>query len=130
MPHKAAARAINLSQILLIDDDKTQLGVREAILQASGFEVAIATSAASAVALLRSTPNQFGLIISDHFLTGATGVDVVREVRSFLPHIPIVIISGMPELEAEYEGLDVIVRQKPLPPPELIALVRSQLHAV
>ncbi len=129
MPHKAAVRVINSSQILLIDDDRTQLGVREAILRASGFEVAIATSPASAVALLRAAPSEFGLIISDHFLTGATGVDVVRQVRSFLPHIPIVIISGMPELEPEYEGLDVIVRQKPMPPPELIALVRSQLHA-
>jgi DNA-binding response OmpR family regulator len=128
MPHKAALRAINLSQILLIDDDATQLGVREAILRASGFTVAVATSAEIAIALLRSAPNQFGLVISDHFLTGATGVDVVRQVRSFLPRIPIVIISGMPELEAEYEGLDVIVRQKPMPPPELIALVRSQLH--
>ncbi len=69
-------------------------------MRASGFEVAIATSAESAIALLRSAPRQFGLIISDHFLTGATGVDVVRQVRSFLPQIPIVIISGMPELEA------------------------------
>ena len=129
MPHKTALRAINLSQILLLDDDATQLGVREAVLRASGFTVAVATSAESAIALLRLTPNQFGLVISDHFLTGATGVDVVRQVRSFLPSIPIVIISGMPNLEPEYDGLNVIVRQKPMPPAELIALVRSQLHA-
>jgi DNA-binding response OmpR family regulator len=129
MPHKAAPRAINLSQILLIDDDATQLGIREAILRASGFAVSIATSAESAIALLRSAPNQFGLVISDHFLTGATGVDVVRQVRSLLPNIPIVIISGMPDLEPEYEGLNVIVRLKPIPPSELIALVRGQLRA-
>jgi len=129
MPHKTALRAINLSQILLLDDDATQLGVREAILRASGFTVAVATSAEIAIALLRSAPRQFGLVISDHFLTGATGVDVVRQVRSFLPQIPIVIISGMPDLEVEYEGLNVIVRQKPMPPAELIALVRTQLPA-
>jgi DNA-binding response OmpR family regulator len=118
-----------LSQILIIDDNATQLQVREALLRASGFAVSIATSVESAVALLRSSLNQFGLIISDHFLTGATGVDVVRRVRVFLPHIPIVVISGMPDLEPEYEGLDVIVRQKPIPPLELIALIRSQLRA-
>lgn len=103
--------------------------MREAILRASGFDVAFATSAEGAVALLRSAPLQFGLIISDHFLTGATGVDVVREVRSFLPFIPIIIISGMPDLEPEYEGLNVIVRQKPIPPPDLIALADSQFRA-
>jgi len=113
----------------LIDDNATQLGVREAILRASGFAVAIATSAESALALLHSGPRQFGLVISDHFLTGATGVDIVRQVRTFLPQIPIVIISGMPGLEPEYEGLNVIVRQKPIPPPELIALVQTQLPA-
>ncbi|MGD0972935.1 MAG: response regulator [Candidatus Korobacteraceae bacterium] len=118
-----------MSQILLIDDNATQLGVREAILRASGFAVAIATSAESALALLHSAPRQFGLVISDHFLTGATGVDIVRQVRTFLPQIPIVIISGMPGLEPEYEGLNVIVRQKPIPPPELIALVQTQLPA-
>jgi len=102
--------------------------VREAILRASGFAVALATSAASALALLRSTPHEFGLIVSDHFLAGATGVDVVRQVRSFLPHIPIVVISGMSDLDSEYEGLNVILRQKPFPPPELIALATSQLQ--
>lgn len=96
-------------------------------MRASGFAVSIATSVESAIALLRSAPRQFGLVISDHFLTGATGVDVVRQVRSFLPRIPIVIISGMAGLEPEYEGLNVIVRQKPIPPPELIELVRNQL---
>jgi hypothetical protein len=35
----------------------------------------------------------------------------------------------MGDLEPEYEGLNVIVRQKPIPPPDLIALVRSQLLA-
>ena len=118
-----------MKQILLIDDNVTQLGVREAILRASGFDVAFAASAESAVALLRSAPLQFGLIISDHFLTGVTGVDVVRQVRSFLPLIPIIIISGMPNLEPEYEGLNVIVRQKPIPPPDLIALASSQFRA-
>jgi CheY-like chemotaxis protein len=118
-----------LDQILLIDDNATQLGVREAILRASGFSVAIATSAESAMALLRSSPRRFGLIISDHFLTGATGVDVVRQVHVYLPRIPIIIISGMPGLEQEYEGLGVVVRQKPISPPELIELIRSHLPA-
>ncbi len=98
-------------------------------MRASGFDVAFANSAESAVVLLRSAPLQFGLIISDHFLTGTTGVDVVRQVRSFLPLIPIVIISGMLDLAPEYEGLNVIVRQKPIPPPDLIALASSQFRA-
>jgi len=62
------------------------------------------------MALLRSAPRQFGLSSATTF-SRSHGVDIVRQVRSFLPRIPIVIISGMGDLEPEYEGLNVIVRQ-------------------
>jgi len=112
-------------QILLIDDSAIQLRVRETILRSAGFTVSAATTAESALALLRSSPDMFGLVITDHLLSGITGVEIVRQLRTFLPDIPVVVISGLPELEAEYEGLNVIVRQKPVPPPELIELARS-----
>ena len=38
-----------------------------------------------------------------------------------------VVLSGMPEAFAEYEGLDVAFRAKPFPPTELIELVRRSL---
>jgi DNA-binding response OmpR family regulator len=116
-------------QILLIDDSATQLRVREAILRDAGFVVAVATTSESALALLRSSPALFGLVITDHLLHGVTGVDIVRQLRTFLPEIPVIVISGMPELDEEYEGLNVIIRQKPLPPPELIDLARTRLRA-
>jgi len=34
----------------------------------------------------------------------------------------------MPEAEKEYEGLNVVFRQKPCPPPELIELVKSAVR--
>ncbi len=36
-------------------------------------------------------------------------------------------LSGLPDIGPEYEGLDVIVRLKPLPARELIRLVHSLL---
>jgi DNA-binding response OmpR family regulator len=117
-----------LKQILLLDDSPTQLQVRETILRESGFTVHVATSPETALARLRATPLQFGLVISDHLLQGATGVDFVRQLRMFLPTLPVAIISGMHGLEEEYEGLNVIVRQKPFPPPDLIALAHDSLN--
>lgn len=93
----------------------------------AGFIVDVATNAESAIALLRSSPESFGLVITDHFLPGGTGVDVVQQLRAFLPNMPVIVISGMPELDSEYEGLDVVVRQKPIPPPELIELIRTYI---
>ena len=118
-----------MKQILLIDDNAAQLRLRETILSGSGFDVDIATGVESAIKLLRAYPERFGLVISDHMLQGATGVDVVTRIRSFLPHIAVIIISGMPGLEEDYKDLNVLVRQKPFPPAELIALAQSQLKA-
>jgi DNA-binding NtrC family response regulator len=118
-----------LKDILLIDDSATQLRLRETILRDSGYVVDIATEVESAVKLLHASPERFGLVISDHLLQGATGVDVVTRIRSFLPKIPVIIISGMPDLEDDYKSLNVIVRQKPLAPAELIELTRTQLQA-
>ncbi len=96
------------------------------ILRGAGFQVSIATSAESALALLRSTDG-FRLIITDHVLPGTNGAEFVRELRKVNTTTPVLVISGMPGLEEEYEGLDATVRQKPIPPPELIQLAHERL---
>ncbi len=113
--------------VLLIDDSHVQVRAREAVLRTAGFESHIATTAESALALLRtpSVAARLGAVITDHVLSEATGVDVVRELRTLHPRLPVIVITGSAEAEGEYEGLNVVFRHKPCPPEELIALVRS-----
>ncbi len=112
--------------ILLIDDDAVQLRVRQAVLHDAGFEVAGAISAEAALALLRAEEGaRVAAVVTDHMLPGLSGADVVREIRKVRPGIPVVVVTGLPGAEAEYAGLDIQFRQKPCPPEELIALVRS-----
>ena len=115
-----------MGQVLLIDDNPVQLRVRETILRGAGFQVSIATTAESAIAILR-TAKQFGVIVTDHVLPGASGADFVRELRKVDPATPVVVVSGMPDVASEYDGLNAVVRQKPLPPQELIELVRERM---
>ena len=101
--------------------------MREAVLHDAGFEVCIATTAETAHALLRSGPvgDSIGVIVTDHVLPGASGADFVRQLRYIKPVVPVIVITGLPEAEAEYDGLNVVFRQKPCPPSHLIALVRD-----
>jgi DNA-binding response OmpR family regulator len=120
-----------LRRVLLIDDSPLQLRVREAVLRDAGFDVCIATTAESAHALLRSEPvgDSVGVIVTDHMLPGASGAEFVRQLRQLNPTVPVIVITGLPEAESEYAGLNVIFRQKPCPPPELIALVRDSMKS-
>jgi CheY-like chemotaxis protein len=117
------------NKVLLIDDDPLQLRVREAVLRDSGLEVDVATTAESALALLRSEAGRrIGTIVTDHIMPGASGAVFVRALREIKPDVPVIVISGLAEAEDEYAGMGVQFRTKPCPPPELIALVKKSLQ--
>lgn len=116
------------SEVLLVDDNPLQLKVREAVLRNAGFRVAIATTAESALALLRTFSDRIGVMVTDHVMPEHSGSDLVRAVRTKNDWLPIIVLSGLPEAEVEYRGLDVVFRAKPFPPAELIELVRASLE--
>jgi len=113
--------------VLLVDDNPIQLSARQIVLSQAGLEVKVATSADSALALLRtlSQAEKIGVIVTDHIMPQATGSEFVTLVRQINPQVPVIVISGLAEAEKEYEGMNVLFRQKPCPPPELIDLVQK-----
>jgi len=117
-----------LSQVLLVDDNPSQLKVREAVLRNAGFQVCVATTAESALATLRVSQERVGVVVTDHLMPGCSGSELVQQIRASDNWIPVIVLSGLLEAESEYQGLDVIFRAKPLPPIELIELVRASLN--
>ena len=116
-----------MSQVLLVDDNASQLTIREAVLRNAGFQVSVATTAESALATLRVLRERIGVVVTDHLMPGCSGSELVKQIRALNLWLPIVVLSGLAEAEAEYQGLDVAFRQKPIPPQELIELLRSSL---
>jgi DNA-binding NtrC family response regulator len=114
-------------QVLMVDDDLRQLQIREVVLRSAGLDVQLASNAESALALLRSAGNQIGVVVTDHFLDESTGSELVRELRLIAPSLPVVVLSGMPGIENEYEGMNVSVLLKPLPPDKFIEVVQNSL---
>ena len=116
-----------MNQVLLVDDNPVQLSVREAVLRRAGFQVSIATTAESALATLRTMRDRIGVIVTDHLMPGCSGPELVRRIRAENDWIAVIVLSGLPDANSEYAGLEVVFRVKPLPPPELIELVHSSL---
>jgi CheY-like chemotaxis protein len=114
---------------LLVDDNQIQASTRTAILERSGHKVVVAGDGASALKFLEDsrTFEMIGLIITDHLMPGMNGVELVSRVRSIFPSVPILVLSGLPNVEDEYRGLNVVFRSKPFPPDALIALTRQML---
>lgn len=117
------------AEILLVDDSPIQAATRQAILSLPGRIVAVAESAHRALEILEDGEllDSISLIITDHWMPDINGPQFVHLLRRRLPTIPVLVLSGLPDVEAEYAGLDVIFRVKPIAPDQLLALVDSLL---
>jgi CheY-like chemotaxis protein len=114
-------------RILLVDDNHIQSTTRRAILESAGHEVCIAPHGQRALELLSDREVEIGLIISDHLMPVMSGREFVAELRRRGFTLPVVVLSGFPDAEPDYEGLDVVFRLKPLDPDHLIQLAHDLL---
>jgi CheY-like chemotaxis protein len=117
------------SRILLVDDNHIQSATRRAILEGRGRDVCIAPQGQQALDLLKQAENlqAIGLIITDHLMPVMSGPEFVAEVRRRGFTLPVIVLSGLPGAESEYEGLDIVFRLKPFDPDSLILLVQELL---
>ena len=89
--------------------------------------MASATTAEEALSQLRepAAATRFSVIVTDHVMPGDSGSVFVRRLRELHSHIPVLVVTGLPEAEEEYAGLNVSFLQKPCPPEKLIARVKN-----
>jgi len=117
------------ADILLVDDNAVQATTRRSILLRTGRTVALAGGATQALDLLEDNRllESLGLVITDHCMPGMNGPEFVSRLREQLPAVPVVVLSGFPDVETEYEGMNILFRLKPVPPDQLIALAENLL---
>jgi len=113
--------------ILLVDDNAIQATVRRTILERNGYTTTTVLQPSRALDHLRSNDpcSSIDLVITDHIMPGMNGSTFSKEVRALYPNMPILVISGMEEASAEYEGLNVEFRVKPLQPELLLESVQQ-----
>lgn len=118
------------ADILLVDDNAIQATTRRCILLRTGRVVVLANGASQALAMLEDAAllKSMGLVITDHCMPGMNGPEFVARLRERLPSIPVVVLSGFPDVEAEYEGMNILFCMKPIAPDQLIALSESLLN--
>ena len=113
--------------ILLIDDNAIQAATRQTILRRAGYFVIAALSPQRTLEQFQNNefPEPIGLVITDHIMPGMNGSVFVKALRELHPDMPVLVISGLEEAEAEYAGMNVTFRLKPLLPDNLLASVHS-----
>lgn len=113
--------------ILLIDDNAIQAATRQTILKRAGYFVIAALSPQRTLEQFQNSefPEDIGLVITDHVMPGMNGSVFVKALRERHAAMPVLVISGLEEAEAEYADLNVTFRLKPLLPDSLLASVHA-----
>ena len=116
--------------ILLIDDNAVQAATRQTILKRAGYFVVAVLNPQRALDQLRNHefPEEISLVITDHVMPGMNGSVFVQALRALNASMPVLVISGLEEAEAEYDGMDVTFRLKPLMPEDLLSCVHTLIR--
>ena len=83
------------AHILLVDDNKSGLGARKAILEELGHRVTTATGGEDALEHVSTA--KFDLVITDHRMARMNGVELIQKIRGIHPGMPVIMLSGYVE---------------------------------
>jgi DNA-binding response OmpR family regulator len=102
--------------VLLVEDEALVAMVAVDALNELGFEVIEAASAAVALQLAATNKHRIGVALVDLGLPDLPGEELVGELRSLYPRLPIIVASGkgLGALDEKLQALDdVTILPKP-----------------
>jgi PAS domain S-box-containing protein len=117
-------------RILLVDDERMVLQSIGPYLEHFGYRVEALTSAAAALAVFESMPDEFHLVITDQVMPGMTGDMLASKLKEIRPNLPIILCTGYapPATEAAIAAMGVNeIVGKPIEPSELGHIIRRTL---
>lgn len=115
-------------KILIVDDDPEICRVLEELLETHGYSAcAVADAAAAFWALMKEMPD---VVLLDIALPGLSGVDLIPAIRSVSRTLPIIMVSGITDVELAkralaYGAFDYVT--KPVDVPYLLRSLEAAL---
>lgn len=106
-----------MARVLMVDDDEQLLRAVSRGLVAFGHEVE--TTGSGAAALQRLSEASFDVVVSDVAMPGMSGVELLRKLRAFEFDLPLVFMTGQPDVESaaaavELGALGYVTKPAPL----------------
>ncbi len=119
-------------RILLVDDEELQAQSVHDMLERLGYDVTFETDSVRALALLRSRPESFDLVITDQTMPHMSGVKLAEAAMEIRPGIPVILCTGFSDVVGEDSAKSLGIREfvmKPFTVREIAAVIRKALDA-
>jgi DNA-binding NtrC family response regulator len=89
--------------ILVVDDEKPQREIYEAILSEAGYDVTTASSGEAALKFVAD--HKFDLVLTDLKLTGMSGIELLQQLMAHDASVSVILITGHGTIESAKEAL-------------------------
>ncbi len=114
--------------ILIVDDSPATLEVLQRNLVSKGYKVFTAPGVEAAINILNETP--IDLVITDHKMPGASGLDLIRHVRENFKNTEVIMITGYASVDGAVKAVKAGAEEyltKPFTDDELFSAVKHAL---
>jgi CheY-like chemotaxis protein len=112
-------------QILLVEDDPSVLEFMAELLGEDGLEVACASNALDALAMLEEGPVPSVLVTDIHLAGSLGGLELARTVAEVWPQVRLLIISGEVRPARDLYPERAMFFTKPFAAGALVSMIRS-----
>jgi PAS domain S-box-containing protein len=123
-PTAAASRKLT---VLVVDDDPLVLTNMSAMLDDLGHTVHEASSALEALSIL-GRESAIELVLTDQAMPRMTGAELIGEIKSRWPKLPVILATGFAELPSGIDPLQQITLAKPFLQYDLAQAVNAALQ--
>lgn len=94
---------MNKHAVLVVDDDTTVRDLLVDMLDDAGYEVTGLANPEKAAGLL--SDNEFHLVLSDIKMPRMSGIELLKVVKEYNSEIPVILVTGFPDIESTIECL-------------------------
>nr|MBF0222305.1 PAS domain S-box protein [Desulfobulbaceae bacterium] len=117
-------------RILFVDDEEMYAEMGSEMVGRLGYQVEVKTSSSEALQSFKAAPESYDLVITDQIMPALSGEELVKEIRSIRPEIPIILCTGystqMDEKKANALGINGFA-YKPISKKDIAKLIRQVL---
>lgn len=115
--------------ILVIEDEPSVGDALKLVLESNGYEVVLATKGQDGIEEARN--RRFVFSVVDLFLTDISGFELIKDLLTVQPQIPILLVTAhfSPQVCEEARRLGAVGGlAKPFPPAEILKIIDSHVH--